>query len=405
MSASSVDPSPTVKLVPTPLSLRERDRRYAALRGRMAARDLDFILVPHNTGDWDNYQPDLRYLSCIGGGGMAAALVFPAKGKPTTAVRESRRISWWRQSQNWIDDIRSPPQFVWSRFFIEALRDLGASARARIGIVGLGSMLRDPEGIMSLGEFTALQAEFPNASFECATDILYGLRKSKSAEEIALIEKAQECADAIEEAFHQSVRPGVREHDVYANLFAAHIRAGGEVPSMILFNADDRFYQTQLLPTFRRLQDGDAVVVEAEPKFYGYMAQAVLSATLRPLSDVEARLFAASRTCFEGLMPELRPGRSYKDLISVWRLLAKREGVVAGRTMGHGLGLGQDPPLTVPTGDAGGLLVEEGDVLVLKPWVSNEEDTVSVRVGGTVVVGATSPKKLGKCGLIPFVVG
>ena len=173
---------------------------------------------------------------------------------------------------------------------------------------------------------------------------------------------------------------------------------------MILFNAEEKFHQTQLLPTFRFLKHGDAVVVEAEPKFYGYMAQAILSATLRPLSDLEVRLFAASRTCFEALMTELRPGRSYKDLIELWRLVAKREGVVAGRTMGHGLGLGQDAPLTVPTGDAGHLLVEEGDVLVLKPWVSNEDDSVSVRVGGTVVVGATSAKKLGKCSLMPFVV-
>ena len=291
MSSSSIGSSPSVKLVPTPLSLEERDRRYAAVRERMEARGLDFILVPHSTGDWDNYQPDLRYLSCIGGGGMAAALVFPAKGKPIAAVRESRRVSWWRHSQNWIDDIRSPPQFMWSRFFVDALHDLGASARARIGIVGLRSVLRDPEGIMSHGEFTALEAAFPKASFECATDILYAVRKRKSAEEIALIEKAQDCADAIDEAFRQSVRPGVREHDVYANLFAAHIRAGGEAPSMILFNAEEKFYQTQLLPTFRCLKHGDAVVVEAEPKFYGYMAQAILSATLRPLSDLEVLTF------------------------------------------------------------------------------------------------------------------
>jgi Xaa-Pro dipeptidase len=401
--SANIDTSPTVKLAPTPLTLRERDRRYAALRERMAARDLDFVLVPHNTGDWDNYQPDLRYLSCIGGGGMAAALVLPARGKPIAAIRESRRIAWWRQSQNWIDDIRSPPQFMWSRFFIEALHDLGASARARIGIVGLHSVLRDPEGIISFGEFTALQAEFPNASFECATNILYAVRKHKSAEEIALIESAQACADAIEEAFRQSLRPGVREHDVYAEMFAAHIRAGGEASSMILFNAADKFYQTQLLPTFRCLERGDAVVVEAEPKFYGYMAQAILSATLRPLSDLEARLFGASRTCFEALIAELRPGRSYKELIGIWNAVAKQERVNAGRTMGHGLGLGQDSPLTVPGGNAGDLMVEEGDVLVLKPWVSNKDDNVSVRVGGTVVVGATSAKKLGKGSLVPIV--
>ena len=48
-------------------------------------------------------------------------------------------------------------------------------------------------------------------------------------------------------------------------------------------------------------------------------------------------------------------------------------------------------------------MVEEGDVLVLKPWVSNEDDNVSVRVGGTVVVGATSAKKLGKGSLVPII--
>ena len=164
------------------------------------------------------------------------------------------------------------------------------------------------------------------------------------------------------------------------------------------------FIRTQLLPTFRCLIRGDAVVVEAEPKFYGYMAQAILSAALRPLSDLEVMLFAASRACFEALLPELRPGRSYKALIDIWKVVATNHGVVAGRTMGHGLGLGQDAPLTVPSGDAGGLVVEEGDVLVLKPWVSNHDDTVSVRVGGTVVVGATAAKKLGKCSLTPFVV-
>ena len=72
--------------------------------------------------------------------------------------------------------------------------------------------------------------------------------------------------------------------------------------------------------------------------------------------------------------------------------------------MGHGLGLGQDGPLTTPSGDAGGLQVEEGDVLVLKPWVSDRDDAVSVRVGGTVVVGRNSARQLGRCGLMPLVI-
>jgi Xaa-Pro aminopeptidase len=396
--------NPSAKLAPTRFSQQERDRRYAAVRSRMSTRGLDYLLIPHHTGDWDNNQPDLRYLTCIGGGGMAAALVFPAKGAPVAAVRESRRIGWWLASQNWISDLRSPPQFIWSRFFIDVLRELGAGRSARIGIVGLSTALRDPEGLISFGELTALQRAFPEASFECATDILYEVRKKKSAEEIAFIERAQICADAIDEAFRASIRPGAPEHEIYANMFAAHIKAGGEVPSMILFSADKRFWQTQLLPTFRALESDDVLMVEAEPKYFGYMAQAVISASLRPLSDRERLLFDTSQECFDALLSELRPGRSYESLIQKWKAIANRNGVSAGRTMGHGLGLGQDGPLTTPSGAAGGLQVEEGDVLVLKPWVSDRDDTISVRVGGTVVVGRSSARRLGRCSLMPLVI-
>jgi Xaa-Pro aminopeptidase len=370
----------------------------------MSARGLDYLLIPHHTGDWDNHQPDLRYLTCIGGGGMAAALVFPAKGEPVAAVRENRRIAWWRASQNWITDVRSPREFIWSRFFVEVLREFDASRNARIGIVGLNNVLRDPEGIISFGEFTALQRAFPEASFECATDILYAVRKKKSAEEIAFVERAQTCADAIDEAFRATVRPGVPEHEVYANMVSAQIKAGAETPSMLLVSADKRFWQLQLLPTFRSLESDDVLMVEAEPKYFGYMAQAVISASLRPLSDQERLLFDTSQECFDNLLSELRPGRSYASLIQKWRAIANRKGVSAGRTMGHGLGLGQDGPLTTPTGDAGGLQVEEGDVLVLKPWIADNDDTMSVRVGGTVVVGQSSARRLGQCSLLPFVV-
>jgi Xaa-Pro aminopeptidase len=396
--------SPPVELAPTPFSQQERDRRYAAVRSRMAARGFDYLLIPHNTGDWDNNQPDLRYLTCIGGGGMAAALVFPAKGEPVAAVRENRRIAWWLASQDWIADVRSPPQFVWSRFFIEVLGELGVSRTARIGIVGLNTVLRDPEGLISFGEFTALQRAFPEASFECATGLLYEVRKRKSAEEIAFIERAQICADAIDQAFRATIRPGVPEHEVYAKMFAAHIKAGGEVPSMILFSADKRFWQTQLLPTFRTLESDDVLMVEAEPKYYGYMAQAVISASLRPLSNLERLLFDTSQECFDILLSELRPGRGYASLIEKWQAIANRNGVSAGRTMGHGLGLGQDGPLTTPAGDAAALQVEEGDVLVLKPWISDRDETVSVRVGGTVVVGQHSARRLGRCSLMPLVI-
>ena len=172
---------------------------------------------------------------------------------------------------------------------------------------------------------------------------------------------------------------------------------------MILIGAARRIWQTQLLPTFRKLDGQDVVMIEAEPKYYGYMAQAVDTVSLRPLSDVEARLFDVSHECFQVLLDAMRPGVAYADLISRWKSFARRARYLPGRTLGHGLGLGQDGPLTTAGGKADEMFVEEGDCFVLKPWVWDGDDETSLRVGGTVVVGAQGARGLGKCELSPMV--
>ena len=173
---------------------------------------------------------------------------------------------------------------------------------------------------------------------------------------------------------------------------------------MLLFSADERIWQTQVMPTFRKLARSDVIMIEAEPKYYGYMAQTVDTVSMRPLSGEEARLFDISHDCFGMLLSAMRPGVSYADLVVRWVAFAEKCNALAGRTMGHGLGLGQDGPLTTPGGDAGGLMVEEGDCLVLKPWISDRGDTMSVRVGATVVVGQHGARRLGLCPLRPLVV-
>ena len=92
----------------------------------------------------------------------------------------------------------------------------------------------------------------------------------------------------------------------------------------------------------------------------------------------------------------LRPGGSYRDLIDLWSRTAKREGWSAGRSMGHGLGLGQDLPWTTRSGLVfrQDMAIEEGDCFVLKPWVANADDTVSGRVGAPLVVEANGARRL-----------
>jgi Xaa-Pro dipeptidase len=385
------------------LSIEERDRRYRRVRNLMKDRKLDVLIFAPATGDWDNFQPDLRYMTCVGGNGMAAAGVFPFEGQPAVAVREARRVAYWRDAQTWVKDVRHPPGFRWARFIIDAMAEKGLGT-GHIGIVGLDSVLREPEGTVSHGLFRSLAEAFPKAQFESATDILYAARKCKSAEEIALMTAAQECAEAVSHAVRATARPGISEHSVYAEMVAAHIRAGGELPTMMLFFADKTMWQTQLAPRHRKLHPNDVIMVEADTKFFGYTSQAVDTVSLRKFTPDERRLLDISIDCFHALLKAMRPARSYADIIREWEKFAKARNAVAGRTMGHGLGLGQDGPLTMPKGDGQGLMVEKGDCLVVKPWISDEQDTMSVRVGGLVVVEKGGARRIGGGNLEPAVI-
>ena len=138
--------TPDDALHPAPVfSLEERDRRYAFVRKKMREAGLAALICPHATGEWDNFQPATRYLSCVGGAGMATALIFPLEGSPIAAIRDARRVDRARSGQRWVADVRAPPNNNWAEFFAEGLRELGVNSET-VGVVGLDSVVREPSG-------------------------------------------------------------------------------------------------------------------------------------------------------------------------------------------------------------------------------------------------------------------
>ena len=374
---------------------KERDRRYKTVRGEMAARGLDCLVVPHNTGDWDGYQPDVRYLTLIGGGGSAAACVLPMEGEPIAFCREPGRIEFWKTVQDWVSDVRAPKGAIWSDAIVEAIQELGYE-KGRIGISGLGGVFREPEGTINHGEFTSMQRQLPGATFENATDIMHDIRSVKSAEEIKMMELAQVCADAVSEAVFETARPGVSEHEVYAEMMAAHIRNGGKVPAMMLMCSGKQAGQTFLLPTFRKLEPNDVLFVEADTKYVGYQAQCdeTVSMGTPPTNEYE-RLFDISRDCFHLILENMKPGVAWADLVQMFFDHAEKSGAKPGFGIGHGLGQGQDVPMA-RTGIDPKLLVEEGNCFILKPSISSIDGSIKNRAGNTVVVEKSGARRLGQ---------
>src|SRR5215471_3447469 len=151
MHRSNHRSSAMAELYPYPrFSLAERDRRWKAVRGRMAEQNIDVIVTPQNTGHSMDFQANTRYLTHCGGGGDAdIAAVFPLHGE-VTAIATSAAPRW-PTVQDWTKDVREARR-NYGRAIVDRLKELNVE-RGWIGITGLGEIegTRTPEGTIFYG--------------------------------------------------------------------------------------------------------------------------------------------------------------------------------------------------------------------------------------------------------------
>ena len=72
-------------------SLTERDRRWKLVRELMVKEGLDAFIAPENTGHYDHWQSDTRYLTQVGGNCVDAAAIITLDHDPIAFVGEG---SW-----------------------------------------------------------------------------------------------------------------------------------------------------------------------------------------------------------------------------------------------------------------------------------------------------------------------
>src|SRR5271156_6080718 len=88
-------------------SLAERDRRWARVRNLMDADGVDALFVAPNTGHWDSFQANARYLSGLGGNGCQIGVIFPRSGEVTAISSPDVDRAIWLERQDWTTDIRA----------------------------------------------------------------------------------------------------------------------------------------------------------------------------------------------------------------------------------------------------------------------------------------------------------
>jgi Xaa-Pro aminopeptidase len=379
-------------------SLAERDRRWSAVRARMAAAGLDVLVTPQNSGHSTDFQANSRYLSHVGGGGDAdIGVVFPLQGE-VTAVATSAKLRW-PNVQNWVTDVREARR-NYGRVMAERLKELNPRV---VGIAGLGEGTRSPEGTILYGTYRQIREACPNAELRDATDLMVEARWVKSEEEIAFLARSNDIIDAGYDA--EIAKPGASDWVVWGEAMGAMLRAGSELPVHYNWVSGPRPLRTQARPCYRLLQPGDVILNELEASWAGYRAQQDLPVAVGQPDPAFVELMKVQDDLFHTTLAALTPGTTLGELAARCKAraaeIAPRSGPAAG-VQGvlnmHGRGQGDDGPIITDSArDPAPLAVplQERMVFVLKPGVVSADGQYAITFGDTVVVTAQGGRRLG----------
>jgi Xaa-Pro aminopeptidase len=279
--------------------------------------------------------------------------------------------------------------------------------KARIGISGLSGLLRAPEGTVVSGMIEKVSKAFPAARFENATELLQDARSVKGWEEVQWIERAAGILDRVVDAILAKARPGVMENEMVATIWYTIIANGGDYPSMTHWGAGDGVPWACRIAPHRALQAGDMINTELEAKYGGYIAQTVQAACLGKIPPALKGAFQASVKVFAALLKFMKPGVSFREVVSLYQRLVRESGYTPKGMLLHGRGIGEDRPQL--TGETDGdiynmatytmhldLPLLEGNVFVLKPGAMPSDEPDSIRCGDTVVITKDGARRLGK---------
>ncbi len=388
------------------LSLAERDRRWTAIRAEMGNRGLDCLIVRGISSKWDSGTANVRYISQIGGNGEELMAVFPASGEPVVFIWAPSQLDWWGQAQDWVADVRqgSPS---WAETTVACVKEMKCQ-RGRVGVVGIEGE-NEAGRCLSYDIYTAILAGLPDAHFEPASDIIENIRLIKSDEEVEYLVRATELCDVAVQAMLESARPGVKAHEVYGDIIGAVLRAGGESPMFLMYEADPQPRHALRFPSDKTLAPGYMILQEISPKYAGYWSQIMVPVSLGAPDPVYRQLSEVACQAYEEAIRTIRAGVTTRQLSEAINAPVKEAGFTWYRPQWQGLGLEQTegPPDRFFRGamvEGADIVLEANMVLGLQPMAGTSDRMKGIQVGDAVVVTEEGVRKLGKTSMQLYVI-
>ncbi len=327
-------------------SASEYARRYAAIRAKMRAEQLDCVIVPGGPSHWSFGGGMLWLTGHWEWHALCCYVVVPLEGEPTLiysmggthaeAVRRDHVRGALRRA-------RQPRRTLCRR---DGRAHLRAEARARAH-----RPARDrpaPQGLPAGQPVQRACAKAcPSAELVFTRGWMHELLSIHSAEELDCIRRAGRlCEDAMN-AMVARARPGVTEYQLRAAAGAAILEGGGDIDFLIIGSTamdDPALVFGNPRPSGRVLQQGDIINMELAAGYRGYTAQVGSPICIGQPTDMVKRFWdEITLPGFEKMAAAIRPGNPLEAIREAGKFF-RQKGVQSRPIHAHGIDLITDGP-------------------------------------------------------------
>ena len=362
-----------------PFPIDEYEVRVAHVRERMAARDIDVLII-----DQTEF---LAYLTGFSiSENMYRACLLPSNGQPVMILRAVdlgpfEDNSWLSHSVAFAD-WEDPVQVL-----ADTIGGLGY-AQGRVG-------LEEDSYCMPLARFRKLATKLPDVQFVDFSGVLAELRARKSDREIAVLRRAAGIGDLGIAAALQACGEGKSARDAAAAVYQVFMEEGADAAraGIITAGVGNAFLHGGL--TKEPLAKGDVLHMELLPCIDGYSARLMRSAVIGEIAPRRSQLARHMIEIQDRQFEAIKPGASACDVDAIARKAVLAGGLRPDYPNITGYSLGCYPLSTPRTSDFSRVFLptadwtlEEG--MVFHMYVSAD----GVAISETVLVTETGHERL-----------
>lgn len=310
--------------IPSPLSLKERDRRWGLARDIMCKNDLQALLI---YGDRESAAPAPFSIDhYFTNDRLGSAVIFHEDNAPIVITFAPMMIADHIQAKlrgdmQWI----APEQLrvgKTGQHIGHVLQQMGLN-KCHIGVIGL-----EPyppfyfDGALPHCTWQGITQALPQATLKPVYHDFFKLASAKSEEEIVLIRYAAQIGEAMSEAMRSTARPGVSEADICAAVTSTCISMGGFTAEILLGSGSEYVgwgpaawqYRSQAP---RVIQEGDIILSEIFALYGMYETQHQAAVAVGNVHPEIERAALVARECYEIGVRALKAGTTFGQVVDM----------------------------------------------------------------------------------------